>query len=98
MLSTVDAELAWELFEKFCYVPLGTCVAPFFEKKDGEEGLSIEGVVDVKMGDVALVTLDGEYEISPGSQGNLGAGRGKSVTAELQGDVVMDARGRPIGE
>jgi uncharacterized protein (TIGR01319 family) len=98
VLSTVDSGLAWELFERFCYVPLGTCIGPVCKMKEEEEAVSIEGLVTLKKGDITKIHLDGEYKIIPGSKGDLGEGRGRSVSTALHGDVVIDARGRPIGE
>lgn len=96
VLSTLEPTLAWELFEKFCYVPLGVCVAPIGKMGQGEEVVNVEGVVKVKKGDMVKKKLDGEYRITPGKSGDLGAGKGRTITKELHGDVIIDGRGRPI--
>ncbi|TET61091.1 hypothetical protein E3J48_05960 [Candidatus Aerophobetes bacterium] len=98
VLNTVEPELAWELFEKFSYAPLGICVAPVGKMGQGEEVVNIEGVVKVKKGDMVKTQLDGEYRITPGKKGDLGAGKGRAITRELHGDVIIDGRGRPINE
>ncbi|MGQ9664968.1 MAG: glutamate mutase L [bacterium] len=108
VLSTVHEQSATEVFNKDCLVPLGYCIAPVGEGREGVNVLRIKiegekGVFEktVKFGDIELIPLPGEKKIilQPERSFDVGGGKGKTVEAVLSGGVVgiiIDCRGRPF--
>lgn len=106
VLSTMEAEASAEVFERDCLIRLGTVVAPAGSGKPGTP------VCRISLGGDNLVLNAGEVivrplavgekvqaEIEPARGWNAGAGKGKTLTAELAGGVVgliLDGRGRPL--
>ncbi|MDD5530044.1 MAG: glutamate mutase L [bacterium] len=92
-LAQLYPDIAWNLFQKFCYVPLATCIA--FEGKinEGEPALYIKGNTNISLkgGEILETELDGEYEIIPAK-----GMKGKPFKKEIHGKVIIDARGRPL--
>ncbi len=112
VLSTIHEQAATEVFEKDCIIYLGSCVAPIGPFKanlpllrvqatlpDGsswDRSLGVEDIVLIPCGhdeslQATLTPLQRHLDV--------GAGPGKSLTAELRGGevgVVIDTRGRPI--
>lgn len=106
VLSVVQPEAAAQVFERDCLIKLGSVVAPVGKMKPGEIAcsLGIDGTMySVPFGSLKLVPLAPgevrEVTIKPGGKMDLGAGRGKELTASVEGGVVgliIDCRGRPL--
>jgi len=110
VLAQVHEQAATEVFERDCLIYLGTCVAPTGRIKPGATCMEYELTVDgqtrsgkVAGGEIILEPLDvgqtATAVIRPGRGLDIGAGRGKALTAELHGGVVgvvFDGRGRPL--
>lgn len=106
VLATIHPEAAEEVFERDCLVPLGTCIAPVGRGREGQPCVQVrlDGEdIAVACGEVRLIPLpEGrqvEAHIGPARGFDVGAGRGRPITATLTGGVVgliIDGRGRPI--
>lgn len=110
VLSTVHEQSATDVFTKDCLIPLGTCVAPIGEGKEGAKALKVTMTRNgkseehtINYGDIALIPLSIEQRakvvLQPEKAFNVGEGRGKSVSATLPGGLVgliIDCRGRPF--
>ncbi len=106
VLSTVHPEAAAQVFDRDCLIRLGSCVAPVGQGKEGEPCVTIEynGKSETfRYGELRVLPLGvGETlqaTIRPARNFDVGAGKGKSVEATLEGGVVgvvVDARGRPL--
>ncbi|MBN2619444.1 glutamate mutase L [candidate division WOR-3 bacterium] len=111
VLSTVHERSATDVFIKDCLIPLGTCIAPVGEGKEGSKALFVK--IDygngenkehtILFGDMLLVTLPQEKTVKlalqPGKGFNLGEGKGKEMEITAQGGLVglmFDCRGRPF--
>jgi hypothetical protein len=110
VLSTVHAPAANEVFVKDCLVRLGSCVCPVGQGKDGQpcvtvkfaraDGTQVEE--SVKVGQMSLIPLGPEKvqaTIIPAKGFDVGAGRGKELSATLEGGtvgIILDGRGRPL--
>jgi uncharacterized protein (TIGR01319 family) len=111
VLSTVHEQSATEVFTKDCLIPLGTCIAPVGEGKEGntvltatltrEDGKNEEFTVN--FGDIMLVPLTqdetADLVVHTEKGFNLGEGKGKSVQIKVEGGlvgVIFDCRGRPF--
>lgn len=88
VLDQVEPELAWDLFQKLCFIPLGTCIAPPGRVKYGETLFHLKGdkEIEVKGGEIKYEKLDGEYEIL--------FPKNRTMKVELHGKVILDGRGR----
>ncbi len=103
VLATLNEEAAMEVFYKDCLINLGTCIAPVGKSKLGKKCLTLEiegKKLDVNYGDITLVPLEKEANVSlyPGKSFDLGKGYGKKVEAKVTGGIaglIIDARGRP---
>lgn len=106
ILSTILPEAATEVFERDCLVYLGSCIAPVGTAKDGDPCISItlDGrTEDIPFGRIkGLPLAKGEQRscvMQPVKSFDVGAGRGKPVTATVSGGevgVIVDTRGRPL--
>ncbi len=106
VLSTVHAEAAAQVFERDCLVKFGHVIAPVGVAKQGDNvlTLTIDGVDrQFSFGTLSLVPLGlgetKEVVIKPARGFDAGAGRGKQVTATVEGGTVgliIDTRGRPL--
>lgn len=106
VLSVVQPEAAAQVFERDCLIKLGSVVAPVGKMKPGETActLTIDGEAHaVPFGSLKLVPLGvgevREVTIKPGGKMDVGAGRGKELSAKVEGGVVgliIDCRGRPL--
>ncbi|MBI5881539.1 MAG: glutamate mutase L [Elusimicrobia bacterium] len=109
VLAGVHEKAALDVFYHDCLVPLGACVAPLGEVKEGKkafdfilllpDGSKKEG--SVNGGDVLLVPLEGEAKVAvkPAKGLDFGAGPGQDFEAPITGGVagvIFDARGRPL--
>lgn len=107
VLSTILPEAATQVFERDCLIKLGDCIAPVGTAREGEPcvtvTLSQRGTYVVPFGQLHVVPLsEGETEeamLTPARGFDVGAGRGKARTIQVEGGVVgliIDARGRPL--
>ena len=105
VLAQVNEAAATQVFERDCLIHLGTCIAPVGVATPGDVGVTITGDLTetVPFGELRLYPLGvGEkarITIQPERRLDMGAGRGQSVEAEVEGGVVglvVDTRGRPL--
>ena len=110
VLSTVLPDAATQVFDRDCLIRLGTVIAPRPEHarlaREGEllATVRISGrEVPLRFGSLQLLPLaEGErceVEILPVRRVDVGAGRGRPVTATVRGGaagLILDARGRPL--
>ncbi len=106
VLSTVHPEAAAQVFERDCLIKLGSVIAPVGKAKVGDAACSVtfDGQThDVPFGSLKLIPLpvgeSREALIKPTGRFDAGAGRGKQITAQIEGGVVgviVDCRGRPL--
>ncbi len=106
VLSVVHPEAAAQVFERDCLIKLGSVVAPIGRMKPGEPACSvtIDGETHtVPFGSLKLVPMQtGEVKdatIKPFGKLDVGAGRGREMTAKVEGGAVgliIDCRGRPM--
>ncbi|UCG30626.1 MAG: glutamate mutase L [candidate division WOR-3 bacterium] len=111
VLATVHEKSATEVFNKDCLVPLGTCIAPVGEGKEGSNVLKM--IIDygngkteehkAKYGEIELIPLGVQDEatvtLHPEKGFDIGDGRGKEIQTTIKGGivgVVLDCRGRPF--
>jgi uncharacterized protein (TIGR01319 family) len=106
VLSALDEQIALEVFDRDCLIPLGTAVSPGpGEQKSAGPCMTVKfrGETHTIMpGELKLIEADEGVEetavIEPAAQLDVGAGPGKPLTATLYGGVVgifLDGRGRP---
>ena len=87
VLSEHVYEAAREVFERDCIVRIGTCIAPVGIGKEGEPCVTVKGNgidVSVPFGQLKVVPIDDsvtEITAEPARNFDLGAGKGKAVTA-----------------
>ncbi|MBI3946103.1 MAG: glutamate mutase L [Armatimonadetes bacterium] len=106
VLSTVLPEAALQVFERDCLIKLGHVIAPAGSAREGEVALTVRGSgihEEVACGSLKVVPLaDGQsapVEIAPGRGLDVGAGKGRPLSATVEGGAVgliLDARGRPL--
>jgi uncharacterized protein (TIGR01319 family) len=106
VLSEHLYEAAKEVFERDCIVKCGHCIAPVGTGKEGDPCISISGSginVSVPVGQIQVIPCAvGDYkavEITPTKNFDVGAGKGKTVSAKLEGGtvgIIVDTRGRPF--
>lgn len=110
VLAEVNEKAATEVFERDCLIYLGTCVSPLNSGKAGTKCFDYVLTVDgqttggsVTCGRIVLLPLEAgqsaSIRLDPARKINVGAGRGKTVEAEVFGGVVgvvLDGRGRPL--
>jgi uncharacterized protein (TIGR01319 family) len=106
VLAQINEDAAIEVFERDCLIRLGAVVAPVGQGKPGKPCVSVRIGADthaVPCGEMVLLPLEltdtVEVTVTPARNFDMGAGRGREVSARLRGGVVgliIDARGRPI--
>ncbi len=106
VLSEHFYEAAKQVFEYDCIVKCGHCIAPVGTGKEGDPCVTVKGDgvnLSVRFGQIAVIPCGrGEFKeltIEPARGFNVGAGKGKPVTAKLEGGtvgIIVDARGRPF--
>ncbi len=91
VLSEHLYEAAKEVFERDCIVKCGHCVAPVGVAKEGDACVTISGDgvnLSVPFGQISIIPCGvGEFktvEISPAKGSDVGAGKGRSLTAKLE--------------
>lgn len=106
VLSEHFYQAAKEVFEFDCIVKCGHCIAPVGTGKHGEPCVTVrgEGVNEVvPYGSIKVIPLDRyqymDLTIEPAKGFDVGGGKGKAVSAKVEGGTVgimIDARGRPL--
>ncbi|PUA33652.1 MAG: methylaspartate mutase [Zestosphaera tikiterensis] len=111
VLSKLYKEIALEIFEKECLVPLGTVVAGKGFDALGEKVADVELTFDdgreenvvLRFGEIVRISIpynvEVEVSVKPSRNFDFGAGAGKPVSRKVRGGVVglvLDGRGRPI--
>lgn len=109
VLAELSEKASLDVFYSDCLVPLGACVAPVGQGKEGEkclefslhlaDGQTKEG--SVAFGEVLVLPLEGQARLiaRPAKRFDLGMGPGKTLEATVEGGVVgilLDCRGRPL--
>lgn len=111
VLADLEPEVALQVFETDCLVPLGTCVAPRCRPRPGQ----VVATVDLTLPDGSRqreAVVGGTLKVLPLAAGqrletvvtpargvDVGAGPGRRIETEIVGGevgVVLDGRGRPI--
>lgn len=106
VLSEHFYDAAKQVFDYDCIVKCGHCISPIGNGKEGESMAKITGDginIDLKVGQIHVVPL-GRHEfkdvtVTPEKNFNVGAGKGKPVSAKVEGGTVgliIDGRGRPL--
>ena len=106
ILSTIMPEAASQVFNRDCLVKLGDVIAPVGIAKEGQTicTVTIDGsTLEIPFGSVKVIPLGvGEkktIDIAPVRGFDVGEGKGRSRSIEVEGGVVglvIDGRGRPI--
>jgi uncharacterized protein (TIGR01319 family) len=106
VLSEHFYEAAKQVFEYDCIVKCGHCISPVGVGKEGEPCITVrgEGINEaVPVGQVKVIPLGRDQfkdvTIEPAKSFDVGAGKGKPVTAKLEGGtvgIIIDTRGRPF--
>ncbi len=111
VLSKLYREIALEIFEKECLVPLGTVVAGKGFSTLGDKVADIEITFNdgrkekivLRFGEIVRISIPYNMEVEvlvkPSKNFDFGAGAGKSISKKVRGGVVglvLDGRGRPI--
>jgi uncharacterized protein (TIGR01319 family) len=106
VLSEHLYEAAKQVFEKDCIVRCGPCIAPVGTGKDGEPCVTLrwnQQSVAIPCGKIQVFPLGIEervtLEIEPAKGFDVGAGKGKPLSTQVQGGTVgliVDTRGRPF--
>jgi len=111
VLAEIAPEVALQVFETDCLVPLGTCVAPRSRPRPGQVVATIDLTLadgsrrreTIVGGEIKLLPLPAgekmDLLITPGRGVDVGAGPGRRVETQAVGGevgLVLDGRGRPI--
>jgi uncharacterized protein (TIGR01319 family) len=106
VLSTVLPEAAAQVFERDCLIKLGSVIGPVGKMKPGDLACAVEingESHQVSFGEIRLVPLPAgepvDALIRPSGKLDVGAGRGKDMTVQVEGGavgVIIDCRGRPL--
>ncbi|GIV01536.1 MAG: hypothetical protein KatS3mg015_0366 [Fimbriimonadales bacterium] len=97
--------IAAQVFERDCLIRIGTLVAPVGTGKEGEPCLKVSGGINetLTFGEIRLIPLGlgetVEVTLDPAKGFDVGSGKGKRLTATLEGGVggvFLDCRGRPL--
>jgi hypothetical protein len=112
VLSSVESEIAYEVFDKDAVIRLGSCIAP--RGTPDRAGAVVMEVTwttpngeqqnqSVTLGEIIRLPIPVgqtvEMTINPHRSCNVGEGNGKQVIAQVEGGeagVLLDGRGRPI--
>jgi hypothetical protein len=102
VLSTVQPEIALEIFDKDCLIRLGTCIAPSWNEQvtEGEKVLQITGKMpggeqleeEFCSGELNIIPLkprqEVELELTPTKKCGVGAKPGEAVLTSVEGGEV----------
>lgn len=108
VLAEVNAKAATDVFVQDCLIRLGTAVAPVGSGKEGQKclkaTLQLPGgtkEVEVPYGSIMRIAFEVDQKVEvllePASGFDVGAGKGRSLKATLNGGVcgiLLDCRGR----
>lgn len=109
VLAKVHPEAALQIFDKDCFIYLGTCIAPIGNSKDGKpcvnvkltraNGQNVE--IDVPFGTLHVIPLptgeSADVVVTPARGFDMGEGSGVKVSKKVFGGetgVIIDTRGR----
>jgi uncharacterized protein (TIGR01319 family) len=106
VLASLHPDIAAEVFDKDCLVPLGTCIAPRGKGRDGRPAVKLsvgDQVREVGFGELVRLPLAAgevvEVEVTPLGGLDMGAGPNRPVKKTVKGGLVgliVDCRGRPL--
>ncbi|HEX2951420.1 MAG TPA: glutamate mutase L [Armatimonadota bacterium] len=111
VLSDKYPDIAYQVFQRDCLIPLGPCVAPLGPAKDGEDVMTVslesagEAPIEVTVHGGELINLPlpvgqkAKLVVRPTRSFDLGEGKGKVIEEIVDGGVVgviLDGRGRPL--
>ncbi len=111
VISTINEEAAWEVFDRDCLIRLGTVIAPVAVEKPGKKILSAKieypdgsmEEVDLHFGEIIKIPLPygkrARIFLEPSRSVDVGDGRGRKFVDEVEGGAVgliFDGRGRPL--
>ncbi|MFZ8833000.1 MAG: glutamate mutase L [Candidatus Caldipriscus sp.] len=111
VISTINEEAAWQVFDRDCLIRLGTVIAPVVVEKPGKTILRAKveypdkrvEEVDLRFSEILKLDLPlgvkAKVYLEPIRGADVGEGRGKKFIAEVEGGVVgliFDGRGRPL--
>jgi uncharacterized protein (TIGR01319 family) len=111
VISTINEEAAWQVFDRDCLIRLGTVIAPVIVEKPGKTILRAKveypdrrvEEADLRFGEILKLDLPlgvkAKVYLEPIRGADVGEGRGKKFVAEVEGGVVgliFDGRGRPL--
>jgi uncharacterized protein (TIGR01319 family) len=111
VLSKIYREIALEIFERECLVPLGTVVAAAGTGSVGEKVADVvveyspneRETYELTFGSIIRIPIPQHKEVTvtvnPTKRFDFGAGYGKRVSRKVRGGVVgvvIDGRGRPL--
>jgi len=108
VLAQIHPEAARQVFLRDCLIRLGTCLAPVGPGRVGSPCVELTfsdtgETMSVPAGQLRLVEIGEDQTrkviINPSRYYDVGGGRGRSVTASIDGGVVgliIDTRGRPL--
>ncbi|MDH7482335.1 MAG: glutamate mutase L [Armatimonadota bacterium] len=114
ILSTIMPEAASQVFERDCLIKLGTSIVPVGIGKEGQTACTVAvryrksqeseaKTYTIPFGSIKVIPLGvgekAEVAITPARGFDVGSGRGRLHTVEVEGGVVgliIDARGRPL--
>jgi len=111
VLSTVNKEAAWSIFDKDCLVRLGSVIAPSGTGNIGDKVMTVElempeGEIlqeDVNFGEIKLIDYkeiqEVKVNIMPSRGFDVGGGAGHKIESTIMGGevgVMLDGRGRPL--
>jgi hypothetical protein len=112
VLSSVEAEIAYEVFDKDAVIRLGSCIAPRgVPERAGDTVMEVTWTTEngetqnqtVEVGEIVLLPIPVgqtvEMNINPNRSCNVGEGNGRQITAQVEGGeagILLDGRGRPI--
>jgi uncharacterized protein (TIGR01319 family) len=112
VLSSVEPDIAYEVFDKDAVIRLGTCIAPRGAPDNfGDAVMDVSWTMPngeersehVVFGDIIRIPIPVgqvvEMTINPHRSLDMGEGSGRAVTAQVEGGeagILLDGRGRPI--
>lgn len=111
VLSDKYPDIAYQVFQRDCLIPLGPCIAPLGPAKDGEDVMTVslesagEAPIEVTVHGGELINLPlpvgqkAKLVVRPTRSFDLGEGKGKVIEEIIDGGVVgviLDGRGRPL--